>query len=144
MNHPSTHAPPFGGAPGLPPPENRKHAVEAVYATGHWLMSQERFNDAATVFRAMALVAPEDERSWLALGTCHEALEQPLLALEMYGVGRVLAQPSSRCEIARARLLRRLGRDEEAEAALTAAEAWAEERGDEELDALVREERRRT
>jgi len=43
-------------------------AVEALYATGHWLLSQERIAQAIVVFRAMIHVAPHDERGWLALG----------------------------------------------------------------------------
>ena len=45
------------------PPIDEKRGIEALYATGHWLMSQDRCTDAASVFRAMALLAPEDERS---------------------------------------------------------------------------------
>jgi tetratricopeptide (TPR) repeat protein len=123
-------------------PEGGKRGVEALYATGHWLLSQERPSDAATVFRAMALLAPEDERSWLALGASHEALGQSDVALEMYGTGHMLARPISvRCDLARARVLRGAQRTDEAEAALEQASRAAELRQDESLIDLVAAER---
>jgi Flp pilus assembly protein TadD len=126
------------------PPIDEKCGIEALYATGHWLMSQDRCADAASVFRAMALLAPEDERSWLALGACHEALGQADLALEMYGTGRVLARPSVRCDLARARVLRAKGRDDDADGAVESAAMAAETLEDEGLIDLVAAERRVT
>jgi hypothetical protein len=129
-------------APATPPTrENRKQAIEALYATAHWLLSRERVHDASDVFRAMAFFAPEDERVWIGLGSCHELLEQPNLALEIFGVGSALAR-SARCEIARSRVLRIEGRDEAADLALERAESIAEARGDDEGRALVERERR--
>jgi Flp pilus assembly protein TadD len=121
-----------------------ERGVEALYATGHWLFSEQRAHDAANVFRALALVAPTDERSWLALGACHEALGQPDLALQMYGTGRVIARPSVRCSIAQARVYRAQGRDDEAEAALASAAELADNAADENLLELVVSERRVT
>jgi Flp pilus assembly protein TadD len=127
-------------APGQPVDEER--GIEALYATGHWLLSQDRTADAACVFRAMALLASTDERAWLALGACHEALDQPKLALEMYGTGHVLARPSVRCDIARARLLRAGDRKDDADAVLEKAAETAETLDDEALIHLVEAERR--
>ena len=118
---------------------NPKRAVETLYATAHWLLSEERPRDAACVLRAMVLTAPRDERGWLGLGACHEALGQPEIALEMYGTGRVFAQPSVRCEIARARIFRAMGRDDAADDALDTA---SELPGDEETEVLLQAERR--
>jgi hypothetical protein len=118
-------------------PVDQARAVEALYATAHWLLSEERPADASCVLRAMALVAPTDERSWLALGACHEALGQPEVALQMYGTGRVLARPSVRCDLARARVLRREGRDHEADLALESATEAAEAANDDTLLELV-------
>ncbi len=137
----TSHAP-SPGPSGAPNPLRRAQAIEALYATAFWLIGERRFQDAAEVLRVMARFAPADERAWLALGTCHEGLHQTTIALEMYGVGRVLAGPSVRCEIARVRLLRRLGRDGEADDVLDQAATLAEDVGDDELDALVRAERR--
>lgn len=114
------------------------HAVEGLYATGHWLLGADRFRDAGAVFRAMITVSPTDERGWLGLGAAHEGIEQPQIALEMYGTGRVAARPSPRCEVARARVLRALGRDEEAESALDLAEDIVE---DEDVKAAIAAER---
>jgi tetratricopeptide (TPR) repeat protein len=114
--------------------------VESLYATGHWLLLQKRYDDAARVFRAMALTRPEDERAWLALGTCHEALDQPDVANELYLVAATVAAPAVRCAIARARMLRAL----DPRAARDAFEdAWhlALDHGEEELAALADHER---
>jgi uncharacterized protein HemY len=113
--------------------------IEALYATGHWLLDEGRASDASCVFRAMALLAPEDERSWLGLGACHEALGQPEPALQMYGTGRVLAR-SVRCDIARARTLSSQDRRDEADAALAQARERAEEERDPALVSLVERE----
>src|SRR5580692_7789996 len=131
---------PMPNATGLAPGNavDAKRGIEALYATGHWLLTHDRPADAACVFRAMALLAPEDERSWLALGACHEALGQTDLALQMYGTGRVLAHRSARCDIARARVLRAAGRADDADGAIESAAEVAETLDDEELSALIR------
>jgi Flp pilus assembly protein TadD len=90
----------------------------------------------------MARLAPEDERSWLALGACHEALGQSDRAIQMYGTGRVLARPSVRCDVARARVLRAKDREDEADALLEQARGAAEAMGDPTLIELVAGERR--
>jgi len=128
--------------PSGPDGRANERGIEGLYATGHWLLSQDRPGDAASVFRALALVAPTDERSWLALGTAHEALEQPEIALEMYGVGHVLGAPAPRCDLSRARLLRSMGRFEDADLALEHAGDAAEARGDDALVELVAAEKR--
>src|SRR5580658_4201410 len=119
--------------------------IEAIYAAGHWLLSRERVADAAEVFRVMLKAAPRDERAWLGLGECHERISQPLIALELYGAGTVVAVTagarSVRCFLARARILSKVGRD--ADGALDAADVAADQAGDEELMALARRERAR-
>ncbi len=117
-------------------------AVEAVYALGHWLLGQDRHEDAAMVFRLMMRTAPTDERGWLALGTCHEKREQPLIALELYGGGAVAAEPSALCHLARFRTLWDLDRIDEADEALEAAREIATQNDDEELLARIDVERR--
>jgi hypothetical protein len=124
------------------PATNAGTQPSALYATAHWLLRQGRPGDAAAVVRAMVRMAPRDELGWLTLGVCHETAQQVELALEMYGVGRVLAAPAPRCEVARARALRSMGRlDESIEAYAAAAEA-AERAGDDELARLIEQERR--
>jgi Flp pilus assembly protein TadD len=116
-------------------------AIEALYATGHWLYSQQRYAHAVTVFRAMIHIAPNDERGWLALGACHEVEDQADIALELYVAASAVAVAAPRCELARARILRSRGRDDEARGAINAASRLAEELRDDDLRALVAEER---
>jgi tetratricopeptide (TPR) repeat protein len=120
----------------------RARGIEGLYATAHWLLTGGRPADAASVFRAMLLVAHRDERSWLGLGACHEAVDQPLLALELYGAAQAVLPGAVRCRLARARILRASGRDDEADDALASAEDIAEELGDETLLSMVVLERR--
>jgi hypothetical protein len=129
---------PFEGAV----PAATRNAIEALYATGHWLFVQKRWADAQSVFRVMLLCAPTDERGWLALGACHEEGGDTDIALELYGAGRVVARPAGRCEVARARVLRSLGLDDEADDAVARALEIAEEAGDETLRALASAEAR--
>lgn len=123
----------------------KARAIEAIYAAGHHLLSQERPREAAKVFRLMLKVAPQDERGWLGLGQCHEKAFQPHVASELYGAGSVVTASvgiaSVRCLLARARILKSLGRDPED--ALQAADEAAYERDDEDLIKLVSNERRR-
>jgi len=130
----------FRAQMGLPAPSPIP-TVEAIYATGHWFFERENYKDAAKVFRILLHAAPRDERGWLALGECHERHGQPLIALEMYGAGTTVAAPSARCMIGRARVLRALGRDDEAEEAFDQAVQLAAE--DEELSKLVVSEKGR-
>lgn len=115
-------------------------AMEALYSTGHWLLGQERFRDAAEVFRAMATAKPEDERAWLGLGQAHEGAKHTVIANEMYVTGVTLAK-SGRCAVALARLLRDHGKDGEASESIDYAESIARDNEDEALAALVAYER---
>jgi tetratricopeptide (TPR) repeat protein len=119
------------------------NALEGLYATGHWLYSQNRLEHARSVFRAMIHIAPADERGWLALGACHEAQEQHEIALELYGAA-IATAVAPRCEVARARILRLRGQEDEAQDALDEAARIAEELRDGELAMLVAAERVRT
>jgi hypothetical protein len=125
----------------------RPHAVEAIYATAHWLLSRERAVDAAKVFRVMLRVAPRDERGWLGLGECHERIDQVRIAAELYGAGSVIAggtrSVSVRCLLARARALCKLGRCDDIPWILDTAAQAAEAQENDELVSLVASERRR-
>ncbi|MBX3127624.1 MAG: tetratricopeptide repeat protein [Polyangiaceae bacterium] len=123
-------------------PPSEGAAIEALYAMGHSLLTQERFQEAAAVLRIMLQVAPTDERSWLALGECHERINQLDIALELYGAGTVANQDAGRCEIARARILREQDRVAEAVEALELATNIAERLDDDELQVLIEQERR--
>ncbi len=87
-------------------PEALRRVVDGLYATGYWLFGEERYADAGAIFRVMIRIAYQDERGWLGLGACHEAIEQADIALEMYGTGRRVASRPDRLEAAREALLR--------------------------------------
>jgi len=97
-------------------------AIEGLYACGHALFTQERWADAAAVFRAMVMAAPHEERAWLALGMCHEGAGQIAVAIEMWRVAVKELAPAFRCSVALAKALRSIGRDDEAEEILARAE----------------------
>jgi len=119
-------------------PQAPRASVEALYAAGYWLLERERVAEAAKVFRVMLHAEPRDERAWLGLGECHERAGQPLVALELYGAGGVVAESRVRCLLARARVLRALERSAEADDALSEAQQrLAVEDDDGELTALV-------
>lgn len=116
-------------------------AIEALYATAKWLLDQGRILDAVHVFRAMLVAAPVDERAWLGLGACHEALGQPAIAVDLYAYGATTCG-GVRCHVARARALRVIGRESDAELALDAAEYALSSSRDDVEHALVEYERR--
>jgi tetratricopeptide (TPR) repeat protein len=117
-----------------------RDALDALFATGQWLHARQRYNDASAVFRVIVLCAPDEERGYLALGACHEGLGQDAIALEIYGMA-VLTLPAPRCHVARARVLWRAGKADDAEEALDEAEGIAEAEDDDDLRALVRTHR---
>jgi tetratricopeptide (TPR) repeat protein len=112
-------------------------AVESLYATGHWLLSQERVLDAARVLRVLLLSQPSDERAWLALGVCHERLGRLDEAMALYTAGAVACAPSARCWLARARLFADQGMDNDAATARLHALRCAIDDKDPELRALA-------
>lgn len=120
---------------------NAEQSIESLYAAGHWLLLQERFDDAACIFRTMLQAAPADERAWLALGACHENIDQRRIAAELYRLAEVTAAPALRCRIALARALRHEGHHDEADEAYDQAIEAAEEHGDDDLADLARRER---
>ena len=118
------------------------NVIETLYATGYWLYTKERYADAAAAFRVLLQAAPTQERSWLALGECHEKVGHLRIALELLGSGTVAAAPAPRCMLARARVLRTLGRGGEADDAFDEAQTLAEQMDADDLVRLVDAERR--
>jgi tetratricopeptide (TPR) repeat protein len=116
-------------------------AIESLYALGHWLLTDKRHKDAADTFRFMTLTKPDDERGWLALGACHEAIGQRLIASELYKIAATVAAPAIRCTIARGRVLLALEQTDAAMDAFTEAEDLAMASGDEELARVASHER---
>jgi tetratricopeptide (TPR) repeat protein len=112
--------------------------LEALYATGHWLIALDRHRDALSLFRTMLLVDARDERGWLALATCHEALDEPEKAIALYLLAASACEDGAlRCTIARARLHRALGSTAEAVDAYREAARLAEANEHDELAAVV-------
>ena len=111
---------------------NRHDACNALYAAGHHLLERDRVDDAAVLFRTMLLADAEDERGLLAVGACHERLEQDEMAEELYSAGAQMARTRVRCLLAVSRLFRKLD-DDRAEEALDAATDLAATADEEEL-----------
>jgi tetratricopeptide (TPR) repeat protein len=116
--------------------------AEALYQRGFRLHLDERYGEAAAVFRAMLRAAPTDERSWLALGDCHEKLGQARIALELYSAGTIAAEPAPRCLLSRFRALYDLGRRSNAELAYGKALQIAASRNDDALVSILESERK--
>jgi tetratricopeptide (TPR) repeat protein len=123
--------------------ETERQAIAALYATGYWLLSVDSPRAAVDVFRTMIVVAPADERGWLGLGQVHEQLDGPETAVRLYAVACRAAPTSSRCHVARARLLARLGRKDEALSELDSAQEIAEALHDQELIEVIEIDRGR-
>jgi tetratricopeptide (TPR) repeat protein len=121
-------------------PRAPQSAIDALYATGYFLFSEERVAQARSVFRGMIHLAPEDERGWLALGACYEAQQTPDMALRLYEAARDSARYAPRCELARARILRARGQLDEARGALEEAARAAQGVADRDLQALIARE----
>lgn len=124
----------------MQPAYDATRATDGLYAAGCSLYEDAKYFEASCIFRAMAAAAPEDERGWLGLGLCHEAIGQRAVACQMYRAGEREAA-SARCAVARTRALRGLGRDDDADEALDLAEQLAAD-ADEDVTRLVRFERR--
>lgn len=115
-------------------------ACDALYAAGHYMLERDRVKDAAVLFRTMLLADARDERGWLALGACHERLEQDAMAEELYSAGAQMARTRVRCLLAVARLFERIG-DDRADEAVDAASDLAAT--DEEQELVEYERNRR-
>lgn len=113
--------------------------VDSLYGLGHWLLDQQRPDDAVHVFRTLLMTAPEDERSWLGLATSHEQIGHHDAALGLYQLGEAAVHSSFRCPLARARLLKRV--DGDADAAYDLAEERARLVDDATADAIAAERR---
>ncbi len=117
---------PVDGAPDPSSHAAPDAVTDALYSLGHHLLEGARMSDAADFFRVLLLLSPDDERGWLALAECHDRADQPCIALELYSAGAVVAAPSARCQLGRARVLRALGRECEADQAAQLAVGLAE------------------
>ena len=112
-------------------------ANDTLYNAGHWLIAQDRHEDAKHVFRTMLALAPSDERAWLALGACHEGTHELEKAARLYALAPLACGDSLRCLIAHARVLRRLEREDAAASAYALAADLATQVDDSDLAALI-------
>ncbi len=115
---------------------------DTIYATGFWLLEQERAQDAIHVFRTMLSIAPADERGWLALGECHERLGTPIKASRLYALGTAACGPTVRLLLAGARVGRKLGHDDQATDAYDRAWELAVEQHEDDFVRIIEIERR--
>lgn len=113
-----------------------EQGIAALYRTGYHLLNSGNPKRAASLFRAMLTAAPEDERGWLALGVCHEQVEQQDVAIEIYRSASFVLPSASRCELACARLLRDRGDEEESDEFF----ARAAEHADDDVAQLLEQE----
>lgn len=126
-------------------PELDRSARDALYAFAYEMLEREQLLHALQGFRVLVRFAPTDERAWLGLAACHERLDQPDVAAELYGAGAMVAAPPSvRCHLALARIARSRGDSAEAEEHLETARRSADERDDADLQALVEHEWRQS
>lgn len=59
---------------------------ELFFALGSSLYRDERFSDAADMFRALVLGRPESVRAWSCLAMCHDAVEDFERAAALYDI----------------------------------------------------------
>jgi Flp pilus assembly protein TadD len=120
----------------------KQASADALYGVGHWLLEQERADDAMHVFRTMLVLAPTDERAWLGLGACHEKTNEPAKAARLYALAPQACSGSVRLAVALGRVLQKLDRDADAHDAFAKAAELAEATGDVQLATLVAMEAR--
>ena len=122
-----------------PPRQTEELAVESLYTMAYQLFEGGRYDEALKLFRLVMQLRPEDERGWLGAGVCHESLGQWHIAVNMYAAAIVTTGKSVRCALSYHRVLKQLGKDEQAEQALERALQWAEQGDDEQDLRLVRQ-----
>ncbi len=96
-----------------------QHALVLALGTRHY--EEDRFGDAADLFRLAALDRPQSSRAWFSLASCHEAVDDTTRAASLYRLA--LAAPEddgghARARLYLARLLAAQGSPGEAESVL--------------------------
>jgi len=126
----------FSRIGGLPP--SRAALAERCYGAGFRALAEGDLNAGARWFGLLTLLEPRRERSWAGLAVAHERSGRLPLAASLYAVGQRLSGASAWLELGRARTLRALGREREAEQAFDNAESLA---NDAALERSIEEER---
>ncbi len=119
---------------------DRTKAIDAIYAAGHFLFTNDRVLEALDLFRTMMLAAPTDERGWLGLGACHEMLGEDDRALDIYRIARRAISRHTRIEIAMARSFKARGEHGDAADAYARAAQCAEAENRNDLLAVIEQE----
>jgi tetratricopeptide (TPR) repeat protein len=118
-----------------------REALDRIYATGLELHGLGRYEDAASAFRIFVMHVPTEERGYLALGRCHEAMGEEAIALEIYEAAIGTATTSAHAHLARGHILLDFEQREEADEAFDDAERAALVEYDEFIGALIALER---
>jgi tetratricopeptide (TPR) repeat protein len=92
-----------------------REAFDALYAVGHTLFQAEDYVRAADVFRFLLLAEPKRTSAWLALGACHEHLDEHDVAASLYEAGFRLDSQAIDLGLLAARARARSGEHAEAE-----------------------------
>lgn len=121
---------------GLPP--SRAAIAERCYAAGFRALAEVELGAGARLFGLLVLLEPRRERSWAGLAVAHERSGKLALAEVLYALGQRFCGKSAWLELGRARALRGLGRDLEAEQAFDSAASLAT---DNSLERVIEEER---
>ena len=101
--------------------------AEQCYASAYQALDGGDDKNAQRLFALMAVLLPRDERPWIGLGVARERCEDWRAAAGLYEVGTVLSPSSVWCHFGRARALKRLGRQQQAETSFDLAEDMAED-----------------
>lgn len=91
--------------------------VELLVAIGADAYRDERWDDAAAMFRACVLARPNSARAWCCLAMCHDAVDDLERADALYALAAAApdrGDVSQRIAVYRARALHALGRLDEA------------------------------
>jgi len=120
---------------------NQTATADALYTVGHWLIEQNRHDDAKHVFRTMLALAATDERAWLALGMCHEKTSELGKAAQLYTLAPAACASGVRCLVALSRLQRQLGDDGLADETFERAATLASNEDDDTLINIINTER---
>ncbi|HEU5075684.1 MAG TPA: hypothetical protein VFU02_15935 [Polyangiaceae bacterium] len=126
----------FSTSVGLPP--SRAAVAERCYAAGFRALAEADLGAGARLFGLLVLLEPRREQSWAGLAVAHERNGRLALAEALYAVGQRMCGASAWLELGRARALRGLGRDPEAEQAFDSAASLA---NDTSLERVIEEQR---
>lgn len=96
-----------------------QHALVLALGSRHY--AEDRFGDAADLFRLAALDRPTSSRAWFSLASCHEAVDDTSRAASLYRIAVAAPEDDggrARARLYLARLLAQEGARHEAEAVL--------------------------